>query len=95
MDPFWGITLSYLVLRKWWRHQKEEEALKKQDKEEFFEKYDYAQKTVAQKTPEQLAEELAQQQFEAERQKDINDLKKQGYTDELIAVILPTIRNGQ
>lgn len=30
-----------------------------------------------------------------QREKDIADLKKQGYTDELIAVILPVINDGQ
>ena len=29
------------------------------------------------------------------QQKDIKELKRQGYTDELIAVILPTINNGK
>lgn len=46
-------------------------------------------------TPEELAEQLASEQARVERDKDVNELRKQGYTDELIAVILPTIRNGQ
>lgn len=39
-------------------------------------------------------DEIKQQnQGDSKRQKEIADLKRQGYTDELIAVILPTINN--
>jgi hypothetical protein len=36
-----------------------------------------------------------EEEVKRRREKDIAELKKQGYTDELIAVILPTINNGQ
>lgn len=35
----------------------------------------------------------AQREEEKQKQKEIAELKKQGYTDELIAVILPQINN--
>lgn len=91
-DAFWCITLGMIVLRLWWksgfrnRRKNIEEDLKSEPVP----------------IPEQvieingdLKEQQAQKKADKQREKDIADLKRQGYTDELIAVILPTINNGQ
>lgn len=40
-------------------------------------------------------EEELKKDIDKQKQRDIEELRKQGYTDELIAVILPTIYNGE
>lgn len=40
-------------------------------------------------------EQKAKLRAEQERQKDVEALRKQGYNDELIAVILPVVSNGE
>lgn len=108
MDPFWGITLSVLAVSKYWRRldrikAKEEiaerEIKSKRNKDIIREFTELAAQpmSVAEKKEEKKlkAEEKERMKADKKREKDIADLKKQGYTDELIAVIIPTINNGQ
>ncbi len=83
-DVFFCITLSVLVVRYWWKHQHFEFGGEK-PKRSIFDNLS-GQKRV----PKQVKTEE-----EKQHEKDIADLRRQGYTDELIAVILPTINNGQ
>ena len=46
-------------------------------------------------TKEEKEAEKTRKDIEKQKEKEINELRKQGYTDELIAVIIPTINNGQ
>ena len=86
MDAFFCITLSILVLRYWWKHHPPK-ASKPEPPQEFdLDKL----KKVESYTIERRKREEANKQ----REKDVAELRKQGYTDELIATILPTINNG-
>lgn len=88
MEAFLCITLSIIVLRSWWKNRN------KNDYFNFDERYaatfDMPEPSTAEKESEKLRVEV-----ERRKAKDIEDLKKQGYTDELIAVILPTINDGK
>ena len=79
MDAFWCITLSILVLRWWWKRK--------------------SRGIVRNPLPDVDMPKITKEQRELreknQREKDIEYLKKQGYSDELIAVIIPTINNGQ
>lgn len=78
MDAFWCITLTIVVLRFWWKHQF--------PKQKATPKFTPVSNAI--KLNEIDRERLA---LERQHQQDIADLKRQGYTDEVIAVILPTI----
>lgn len=88
MDAFWCITLIFIMLRFMWVRR--------------------PRPVVATPAPvipigmseaeldaldEAEASNKIAKDKEARKQKDIADLKKQGYTDELITVILPTLHN--
>lgn len=80
MDAFFCITLSILVIRWWLKAHREvkERIIKHTPKQqEVLEPFVF---------PDKLKMEV-----ERRKAQDIAELKKQGYTDELIAVILPTI----
>lgn len=70
MEAFWCITLSIIVLRKWWKHQ--------------FPK---------RPTVHVVKSSEPKQPLDLQRERDIADLKRQGYTDELIATILPVVNS--
>ena len=107
MDPFWGITLSFLALRSVWKERRRKLELRKQVKEEYEGEdtvtrlgrmdNEFREERIRNKTSKERQREVERLDKEAKRrkQKDIQDLKDQGFTDELIAVILPTINNGQ
>jgi len=80
MDAFWGITLSVLVIRFWWKRENK----KARERRENRQKQELAIKDPQGSKP-----------MPTQKEKDAEELRKQGYTDELIAVILPTINNGQ
>jgi hypothetical protein len=82
MDAFWGITLSLLVLRWWYKNHHVEKPRVKPN---------LLPKTPANvKTQEVLR---AQEQARQQRERDVEALRKQGYTDELIATILPVVND--
>lgn len=95
MDAFWGITLSLIVLRRQWNKYRLE-ARKKASVDEYLE---------ARSVPRNEAElaqinaryrqSKAQTEEEKQREKDIAELKKKGFTDELIAVILPVVNDSK
>lgn len=89
MDAFWGITLSLLVLRaafksKWLRREHKTRIVAKDNRFEQLNALANAQPVPVKKSSE-----------ERRREQEVEELRKQGYTDELIAVIIPTINNGQ
>ncbi len=105
MDPFWGITLSVIAISSFWkretnkskerkiRNRKFEDKLEQEKQKEVIEKY-----TAIFSEPLTPAEEKAKklrEDIEKQKERDTERLRKEGYTDELIAVILPTINNGQ
>jgi hypothetical protein len=81
MDAFWCITLSIFVGRWWWKHQF--------PKQPNRPKFTPVSNAIA---LNRAIEKKSELQLQHER--DIADLKRQGYTDEVIAVIMPTIQNG-
>lgn len=91
MDAFFCIVLSYLVLRYCWRS------------DTFGVRGRFKKPNISNPEPvKSLDEYIAQEKIdkvkmEAERQKekDIAELRNQGYTDELIATIIPIINNNK
>lgn len=81
MDAFLGITLSFLVIRWYWKRVTAKRS---------------GRVKLAPPIPAEHATTKAYvDEKEIQRQKDIEDLKKQGYTDDIITMIIPTINNGQ
>lgn len=105
MDAFWGITLSALVVSRYWKREKikdedrkyyekkRKDDIEKAKQKEVIEKYSAIFSSPL--TEAEKKDTQAKKKAEKEREKEIEQLRKQGYTDELIAVILPTINNGQ
>lgn len=95
MDPFWGITLSTIVIARFWKKENQ----KRKERKEFKEQQRLAAEKEAARpiplTEEEKEAQRVQKEIDKRRERDIADLRKQGYTDELIAVIIPTINNGQ
>ncbi len=82
-DAFWCITLSLVVLRWWWKNHHVPKAQRPIPPVQFT-------KPQTGVTQEALrAKETAAKQ----RAKDEEALRKQGYTDELIATILPIVES--
>ncbi len=85
MDAFWCITLSTILLRRWYKRnfKKEEIAIPPETIGSFSPKYGDAEAEKARK-------EIAKQ-----RKREEAYLRKQGFDDTLIAAILPTINNDK
>lgn len=83
MEAFWCITIGYILIKRKWNKYMEKKKIEDEIRERF--------KPAPPPDPEKIRE------FDRKREIDsqIADLKKQGYTDELIAVIIPTINNGK
>lgn len=88
MDAFWCITLIFIILRVMW-------VRRPRPVPQPATPAAYAGMTEAELDALDEAEATGkvEKEKEARKQKDIADLKKQGYTDELITVILPTLHN--
>jgi hypothetical protein len=82
-DTFWSITLSLIVLRWWWKRRA------RQPRE--------IKAAPRAATANGEIDQISLEKWEAERQRqrDIVDLKKRGYTDEVITTILPVINNDK
>lgn len=105
MDAFFAITLSVIFISMFWKRERikaedrryEEKKLgdrrEKAKEEAVIEKYTAI--FSAPLTEAEKKEIQAKKKAEREREQETERLRKQGYTDELIAVILPTINNGQ
>lgn len=91
MDAFWCILLSFFVIR----YAIKEAVANKVEKEEAVERYREETGDSFKAIDEVTKEEIYQRDKEKQKQRDIDELRKQGYDDELIAVILPTLNNGQ
>ena len=98
MEGFFAITLIIISIRLYWKHSADSRV-----KEHSIEPRPIIvpdniiveHKTTKDKLDSQKEVEEAQKIVDKQRDQDIADLRKQGYTDELIAVIIPTINNGQ
>lgn len=101
-EAFWAILLIVIILRAYWKHS----APSRHDnlREAFFGKKKEKKPDmpvtgnagfVKPEIQKLIDREAQKNRDEAQRQKDIAELKRQGYTDELIAIIIPTINNGQ
>lgn len=90
-EGFWAITIIMILAWKWYK------ANFPKDEDEQPE-YTVKPKTIksfrAKDSPEAVVDD-EDTAAERQRKQDIADLKKKGYSDEVIAVILPTINNGQ
>jgi len=105
MDAFWGITIIVLIVVAFTKRENRIRDEKREIREANEKKLEEAkQAEVVTKyttlfgepeTQEEKEAARAARQAEAQREKDIAELKKQGFTDELIATIIPTINNGQ
>lgn len=96
MEPFLCITLSLWLISKVIKSNnavrpviRQSPPQKVDKKADPFADWGEDDEEVGTKQPDIKA----QKEAEAQHQRDIVDLRKQGYTDELIAVILPTINN--
>lgn len=104
-DAFWCITLGTIVIAWFWKREKRRIKYEKIDRQKAEKKNEQVkQQEVIAKYTAAFGKPLtkAEQKAEDERiaaqvahDKQVAELKKQGYTDELIAVIIPTINNGQ
>jgi hypothetical protein len=93
MDAIFCIVLSTLVLRSWWKSHKPLNRAENYQEAKTQPQTISSFKKESDKTPEDIEAEKLQKEIEKRKNKDIADLKRQGYTDELISVILPTINN--
>lgn len=94
MDAFFCIVLSYLVLRYCWRS----DTFGIRHKFKVKEPEVNTDPAPVKSLDEYIAQEKvdrAKIEAEKQRDRDIAELKKQGYTDELIATIIPIINNNQ
>lgn len=104
-DAFWCITLGTLLIAWRWKvernkaYDRKTQRLKNEKKNEEAKQQEVIAKyTAAFGKPITKAEQKAlddQKAAKLQHDKQVAELKKQGYTDELIAVIIPTINNGQ
>lgn len=99
MEAFFVIVMSYLLISNFIR--KEVRALKRRRHKAYYTP-ERACRMIDEwveqdkiKAKEAKEKQYAEDKRVEQRNADIAELKKQGYTDELIAVILPTIENGQ
>ena len=105
MDAFWCITLGTIIVAWFWKRERNKAYDRKTEQMKYAKKHEevkqaevIAKYTEAFGKPMTKAEKEAEAKaakFKADRDKQEAELRKQGYTDELIAVILPTINNGQ
>jgi hypothetical protein len=103
MEAFWCIVLSVIVLRWWWKHNKpdfwgEKEVEEKPEPTLNMEAAKEMQKEAEdRKILEEAQAKLDKEAKEKQKQydRDVAELRKMGYTDELIAVIIPTINNDK
>ena len=97
MDAFWGITLSVIAISWFWKRERIKKEDRRYDRQKAAEKIEKQrqQEVIDKYTPIFAGPLTAKKKAEREREQETKRLRKQGYTDELIAVILPTINNGQ
>ena len=86
MDAFWCIVLSVIVLRWWWKRNRPEQ-------EELPPEPIKLDPELVKKFEEDRKITKIEMEVQDQKDRDIAELKKQGYSDELIAVILPTIND--
>lgn len=89
MDPFWCITLSVWAVSKFWKHERQ----KKKDRDIFRERQARLNKVPMTEAEKEVIKK--QKAIQKQKEKDIADLRRQGFDEELIATIIPTINNGQ
>lgn len=87
MEAFWCIVLSFFTLKSFLKRErrkaKERKAINSGVSAEYVDELSEV-------------EELDRKaQDNRQREKEAEELRKQGYTEDIIAIILPTINNGQ
>lgn len=87
MEAFFCIVLGTWAISAFLKHLD-----KKKPEQEYYQTRDISAVNL---TADEIDQEMARQKQQAERNKEAEELKKQGYSDELIAIIIPTINNGQ
>ena len=95
MDPFWGITLSVIAISSFWKSEKRKSAERRYDKARREEKAIAEASRPIPLSEEEKEAKRIQKEIDKQRERDIQDLRKQGFSEELITTILPTINNGQ
>ena len=96
MEAFFCIVLSYAALKAFWKSERKKAKERKSldlpatnlEKIKAIGDIDKAAK-------EEEVQDKLRKDVEKQKERDAEHLRKQGYSDELIAVILPTINNGQ
>lgn len=93
IEAFWAITIIVLLLRHWWKNEMKEEEFERESRlhEDAVRPLKKTGNTI--KSFNNNDVDKARKEIERQKKRDIAELKKQGYDDELIAVILPTIYN--
>ena len=102
MDAFWGVTLSVIAISMFWKRQNKRNSNIQYEKEKQERAYAKEQDRINKAMfaamkgkPQPPPLTLEEQEAKKQEEKDIAELKKLGYDDELIAVILPTINSGE
>ena len=102
MEEFWFFWLSLIVLSFFFRSERRKKAYRKERREEIQLQDALVRNELRgiQEAEMPLTEEEAKElefnkEAEKQRNRDIAELRKQGFDDKMIAVILPTINNGQ
>lgn len=98
MDAFWGITFLVIILRfamksEWLLEGVRE--LRPAPKTKPTEEKEPTGVAGLKHFDEQIKLKKAQEAIDQQKERDRADLRKKGYSEEVIAVILPTINNGQ
>lgn len=102
---FWAILLIVIMLRLYWKHSADSrhdsvrEAFFGKKKEKPVDEADFrfpVQAVEVDKERQVNSEAAkAQKMVDDQRARDEAELRKQGFDDDIIAIILPTINNGQ
>lgn len=90
-DAFFCITLGTFILSWWWKNRAKsaDPAKKKAPPTRITVTNDIVDPSIKEKTEA----EKKQKEIDRQRERDVAELRKQGYTDELIATILPIVKN--
>lgn len=102
MEAFFCIVLSYFVLRAFIKSERNKK-LDRLERQEKIKEYQRKEREKLRKNKPKVriekapltAEEIAEAEIEKQKQRDIEELRKQGYTDDIITMIIPTINNGE
>lgn len=96
MGAFWCITLGFIILRDYIKSHAKEAPKNIKPEPEPVKPVTYAiEEQSMEEAIEDAKAEVASQADELQKERDCAELRKQGFTEELITVIIPTINNGK